>query len=397
MSFRRIGARPQPERESGSGRVNSLGLDGQDLESLLDSLDGGDGHGAYKRRDFVRWPFRHASLRFHILHSDGSAARIQVACRNLSCGGMSILHSAYLHCDSKCVAVLEAPDGELLVVRGQIAHCKHLRGVVHEIGVQFDDPIDIHELVSDDPVQNYFSLERIEPGALQGDIVAIISKVADQRTISHYLRPTALSIQFASNYESGLSLVKRECHLVLVDLVTLGDDAQEMLKEMRKISLEVPIILIGSDLEPETRRDLLCHGASAILDKPLIQDLTLRAIAEFLMVRVGSSGLSTTLPEDDERRAQVPSFIEKLHRYTDQLTEAIERDDALVCRAICLQICSEAPPLGFEQLGDLAHDTATSITHSMSAVESMTPLRELIAACTNAQANPAVLSLRKAS
>lgn len=397
MSCRRIGARPQTQRESASSRINSLGLEGQDLDAFLDSLEDGTGPDAFKRRDFVRWPFRHASLRFHVLHADGSAARIQVACRNLSCGGMSILHSAYLHQDCKCVAVLQAPDGELLVVRGRIAHCKHLRGVVHEIGVQFDNPIDIHEFVSDDPVQNYFSLERIEPSALRGEIVAITSEPLDRRTISHFLRPTALTVQFAPNAECGVSLVKGPCDLVLADVKTLGDGVVKLIEEIREINLDLPLVLLGSDTGAEARRSLMCQGASAVLDRPLAQELLVRAIAEFLMVRIGSSGMSTTLPDSDTRRAQIPDFIEQLRRYADQLAEAIERDDALVCRSICIHICSEAPHLGFDQLGDLAQDAVTAITHSMSAVESMTPLREVIVACTNAQANPAVLSMRNAS
>ena len=71
------------------GRPNTLNLQTRDLNSLLDTLDRhAEGERPSIKRGFVRWPFRHASIRMEIVQGSGARAAITVACRNLSRGGV---------------------------------------------------------------------------------------------------------------------------------------------------------------------------------------------------------------------------------------------------------------------------------------------------------------------
>lgn len=373
-------------------RPNSVNMGGADLERLLAELDGPPGaeNSAAKKRDFVRWQFRVDGVQMRVEQSGGggvsSNATVTVACRNLSRGGISILHGAYIHPGSAVTIYLLNHDRSPTPVPGSIIRCRHVRGMVHELGIKFSLPIDTKEFVKRDPFSDCFSLEHVDPAELAGCVVAIDDSPMDQKLVQHYLRGTQIRLRLAATKAEAMPLITEGCDLVLCDF-DLGDSTLlDVVGEMRSMGISTPVIAVTADTSALTRDRLVDVEASAFISKPISQALLLRALAEFLMVGSHTQAMRSTLGENDPNAVLVDAFVQQARQFSKRLADCIQREDAQAARSICLQIRGSAPMLGFASLGKLADAAANAVTASMSVSESVVALRSLIAACQRIQA-----------
>lgn len=120
---------------------NTLRLNQRELHKLLETLEQRDGEDKSPDREFVRWSYRVESVNLVIEHSSGNKVNLPVATRNISRGGISILHSAFMHTGTPCEILLRLPGGNTQSVQGTVRRCAHLTGRVHEIGIQFKNQI----------------------------------------------------------------------------------------------------------------------------------------------------------------------------------------------------------------------------------------------------------------
>jgi CheY-like chemotaxis protein len=387
----RVGVKPNGPAATGQ-RPNSVNMGGVDLERLLAELDGppGSENPAAKNRDFVRWQFRVDGVRLRVEQSGGggasSSAVVRVACRNLSRGGISILHGAYIHPGSAVTIFLINRNRVPTPIPGSIVRCRHVRGMVHEIGIKFTLPIDTREFVKRDPFSDCFSLEHVQPADLAGTVVAIDDSPMDLKLIQHYLRETQLRVRPASGKDEALALIAQGCDLVLCDYDLGEATLVDVVAEMRARGVSTPVIAVTADTSVQTRDRLIAAEASALLSKPMSQDLLLRALAEFLVVGSRAEALRSTLAGDDPNAVLVEAFVQQARQFGKRLTECIQRDDTATARSICLQIRGSAPMLGFAGLGKLADAAANAVASSQSIPDSVVPLRSLIAACERIEA-----------
>ncbi len=90
----------------------------------------------------VRFP-KGTSVRVEVTHSDGTRTMLLAPGRDLSEDGIGIFHSAYMHIGVECSVTLKTVDGESVRRKGRVKRCIHLRGSVHEVGIQFDQTLDM--------------------------------------------------------------------------------------------------------------------------------------------------------------------------------------------------------------------------------------------------------------
>lgn len=69
---------------------------------------------------------------------------------------MSFLIRLMLHPGTLCVVHLRTPEGERFDISGKTSSCRHVEGVVHEIDLEFDAPIDLRTFVGggDEPTSD---------------------------------------------------------------------------------------------------------------------------------------------------------------------------------------------------------------------------------------------------
>jgi hypothetical protein len=102
------------------------------------------------RRAEPRYRVEHADLvLLEIFDSNGSKSAYQVKPRNISRSGIAFLHGQDVHIGALCRLTVVCSDESTLEVEGRVVRSKNVLGSVFEIGVQFDDRIDLDGVVDD--------------------------------------------------------------------------------------------------------------------------------------------------------------------------------------------------------------------------------------------------------
>jgi CheY-like chemotaxis protein len=368
---------------------NSLRLDEAGLERFLSRREAGEhavGDEALKRR-YVRWPYRVVTVRVEFAHPGGSETKVVLACRNLSAGGIALLHRHYVHPGTRCAVWLLDVWGHEVLALGTVVRSDHVDGSVHEVGVRFDASLDARQFVKLNPFEGSFALEKVAPASLKGTIVYVEDSVLDQALMRHYLRETQISLQVVSTLEDA---VAKAIHadLILSDFDLDGFTAVELATRLKEEGIAVPIIILTADTSQAMLERMSRAPADAFMAKPLKACTLYRGIAEFMRVNDGGV-MTSTLPAEHPNLALMPTFVQQVRDYAGALDKAIGAKSVARCRALCLQIAGAAPVMGLEKLAGLARAAETALAANASDLESAGALKVLINACMQVSArNP---------
>ncbi|MCI0574227.1 MAG: response regulator, partial [Myxococcaceae bacterium] len=244
-------------RRPDAPRRNTLGLGERELNLMLDEMDASESVPPERRqRDYVRWPYRRSAVELRLHTGSASERTLHVACRNLSSGGVALLHSSFMHPGTRCEVVLVHPERGPVAIEGTVVRCQHRKGVVHEIGVQFAEPIQALDWVRPEGFAERFSMERVSPETVHGTVVYVDEGAADQRLVVHYLRDTHVRVRSASSGSQAMDLIVEGCDLVLSEFNLPDTDGAALVEQLRESGIRTPVIIVTSDTGDQTRRRL---------------------------------------------------------------------------------------------------------------------------------------------
>ncbi len=371
-----------------SKRVNTLGLQRRQLDQVLDALDragSSGGQAADKRRRFKRRPYRQLNVPVR-LNSQGTEQTLVVACRDLSRGGMSFLHSTFVYEGTAIIAAIPHADGSHVGIKGTVVRCQHRSGVVHEIGVRFDHEIDPRDVLSLDPQSDCYSLEHVNTEELEGNVLVIADDENEQRVVRHFLRGTQLSVKsVASTDEAGDAITGGRFDVVVTQAQVGDSSLATIVERLRSGRVRAPILVLADPKGPALSDDDR-KLASGFLPLPVDGELLLRAIAEYLCLghdNVASEDESS-LPSDDPNAPLVPDFVKQLHEYAQELAKPTDAMELETLRAILLGIKGSASPMGFSALGDLAGEVLQLVQADEEIAAAARQIEVLAAACQRA-------------
>jgi predicted Zn-dependent protease len=130
---------------SHSANIRSVRVDKGLLRSILDALDTNPCRFDLSRRSHERIPYRGRHGILYTTQTQRDVAFI-VPTRNISRGGLSFLHGQTMHAGQACSVSLMTNDGNWITIEGVVVRCRHVRGVIHEIGVRFKGLTDLEDL-----------------------------------------------------------------------------------------------------------------------------------------------------------------------------------------------------------------------------------------------------------
>lgn len=372
-------------RPGGAQRPNTLGLARSELGPLLDQLDfTWSGFERESRRGFVRWPFRRETIELRLRHPGGSASTLRVACRNLSRAGMSVLHSAFIHPGTACAVTIPHAALGGLAVAGRVARCAHRSGLVHEIGVRFDDELDVRQFIAHDPFSDFFALERVEPARLAGRVVCIDSADIGHRIVRHFLRDSDVRLSPAFSAREGMAMAEDGCDLVLCDLNLRDATGIEVAAALRARGVRTPIIVLTTEKSAALKRASAGAGVDAFLLKPPDHEMLLRAVGEFLIVRRDACADAPAQTPTPGRDPLMALHLESLAAGAGELEAAVRSGDARSARLACLRIAGSSGAGTFSAVRLLALDAARSLASAERLHDAVGPLRRLVRACREA-------------
>lgn len=373
----------RPTRAAGD-RPNTLGLSRAQLGPLLDRLDFTWTVGERSpRRGFVRWPFRKETVELRVKHPGGSASTLKVACRNLSRAGMSVLHSAFLHPGAACAVMIPHASLGALGVEGRVVRCTHRAGLVHEIGLRFDEEIDVRQFVPHDPFDDFFALETVDPEKLGGRVVCVSAAPIDHKILHHFLKDTRVRLSAAGGVPQGLAMVEEGCDLIVCDMHLGSSSGLEAAAVIRSRGIRTPIIVLTTEKSASLRRAAAGSGVDAFLLKPPDHALLLRAMGEFLIVRRDAGAEQCAGPAEAGDDPLLELHLESLAAGAAELETAVKRGDTRAARLACLRIAGSASPGAFAAVRLLALDAAKSLASVDRVHAAIGPLRKLVRACLN--------------
>lgn len=369
--------------------TNTLRISMADFKRLISEMEAGSGthHGA---RLLVRWPFARHAVTVEIHQPGANSTRLHFACRNLSGEGIGLLHASFLHNGTRCTVYLPQLVGSVVPVEGKVMRCRHVKGLVHEIGVKFDKNINIRQFVLRDPTKGLFALETIDPTRLQGVVLHIDGSAMQRKLVRHYLRDTSLEIVNAESAQDGLDRVNEGFDLILAEYNLQGMAGPKLVEAIRAKGLQTSMVMLTSDSRQSYKNDKGESRANSYLQMPINQDQLLRGLAEFLLADEtnpdAGGPVYSTLPSDHPSHQFVADFVDDAKRLVKNMKAAITEEDIEAVRRICDGVRNVAAEVGFAMISESAQGALTALDASMSVADSQRQLRSLLSMCMRAKA-----------
>ena len=370
------------KRPAQSGRENTLGAQGRQLDELLDELDGGGGNSVH--RSHSRWSFRERSIRALLRQPDGGEVELSLAARNLSVGGASLLHSAFVYPDTAITVDLPRADKKFQRVVGKVMRCDHVRGVIHELGVKFDEPINLRDFQQADPFSETFSYENIDLSQLRGTVVNIDPSQIDRQIVRHLLKDTALSIRGCETLEEARQYIDKGCDLILAEFNLPDSDGAMLTSLLRSEGHTMPIVITSSSTTKTTLDMIRRAAVDVFIAKPIEEGRLISAIAEYLAPESAyqdqkSAGL------DEGMRELATMFSASLSDFAAQLEQGVEEKDTESILGVATQMKGSALALGFEKIGVCSTEVVQAIDDNQPSETVFRLARKLIMACRTAR------------
>ncbi len=129
--------------------MESLPISLEKMHALLSDLRRRSGRQVERdQRQFPRYRFEEPmKLVAQVQHSGGTVGHYLAQARNLSSGGIGFLHGNRLPAGTRCNIVLLQHDGEVVSIPGRVRHCTLVHDTIHEVGIEFDQPIELDSIL----------------------------------------------------------------------------------------------------------------------------------------------------------------------------------------------------------------------------------------------------------
>lgn len=101
-------------------------------------------------------------------------------------------------------------------------------------------------------------------------VILVVDDVAMIRSLlCEYLSGAGYEIKEAANGKEGWEFFKKyECDLILSDVRMENGDGIELLKKVREVDRDIPVIMVSGHLAPAGVKELMEAGANLFFAKP---------------------------------------------------------------------------------------------------------------------------------
>jgi CheY-like chemotaxis protein len=373
----RVARTPARAGVSSVDRPNTVGLSGRELAAILDAFDAAESGGVSPRREFIRWPFRHAGIQVSFSHPGGSLVSLKLAGRNISKGGLSVLHNAFVHPGTECTVQLPKSQGGTLERSATVSRCIHRRGTLHELGLRFSTPIRLRDFVCSSTRGDVNSLERVDPSRLRGRMLFAGDNPLDAKIVAHFLRESSISVVVADNLESGRQRLHEQFDILLIDARLPDGRGSDLLTTARNQGTMTPAILIAADPASLSADPVWNLPGVRMLPKPFTQAQLLQDLGEVLLVESRDTSM---LPVNQET---LPNAIASA--YAKDIVQSLEKSIADRTRdrtvELCHQLRGSGGMLGMKAAASVADRACAAFGGSPTPADEASVLRELVAAC----------------
>lgn len=297
----------------------------------------------------------------------GGETRLSMLARNLSRWGAALVHGRYVHPDSRCELAVQDKSGTWHSVAGVVRHARHIQGTIHELGIMFDEPIDLSEFCRLSSAEETRYLRELVDDAPEPDdkeVVQFSNRVlvvddfsCDRKLLGHWLNRAGLTATTVADARSARVQVQEHVFdLLLIDCRLDTESGVELIKELRGNQFIGPIIAMSADDSEGLSQEALDAGANRFLCKPL-DEAALKTLAYEL---IGVDESTDTTPifsnhnDDKDFKPLINEFARRLNEYIDDLRDANAQNNYETLAFISRQLKGAGNGYGFPSISEHA-------------------------------------------
>ena len=363
--------------------IETLRLSDRDKTKLLWAIEQANKRDAGENARRLRVPCRNNKEAVLTLKVDGGGETpLAMLVRNLSRWGAALVNGRYVHPETRCELTIQSTNGVWHKRLGIVRHSRHIQGMIHEIGVQFDDPIELDEFVVLTPAEETRYLSELaddSPEEESSEVIQLSSKViiaddfaSDRNLYGHWLSQAGLTITTISNATGVKEQVQKTLFDLLVTDCQLGEDnGLSMIKELRSKQFVAPIIAISADESSELEQQALDAGANAFLSKPFTQEQLVETVYKLVGIDASAdlSPIYSSLKNDAEMRPLLTEFTRGLANYIDDLRDANSKNDYDTLDHLTQRLKGAGNGYGFPEITDHATQVLAALNEEMPDID----------------------------
>lgn len=362
-----------------------------EAKPLLDHLDklDGDRPARCRRPATPRLRYRRTNIAVRITQPGGGSTDHVLTSRNLSAGGICLIHTAFLHTGTDCRVVLRRRLGGEETIPGSVTWCRHVVGTYHTFGVKFARTIFVKHFLEPDECGDLLSEGQVDPAELTGRVLMIDDQEMDRALFAHHLRQTKCEVVSAANVsEAAEQIMLQAPDVVVCDLNLGGKTGEQAVADFRAAGFKGFIAVLTAETDPARLKAAVAAGAGAILQKPYQPDNLIAHLAGWLKGGgAASDRIYSTMAGTPGADVLIGMYVTQVTGLADQLRAAVDADDLDKVRTLCQTLKGTGGGYGFGILSDAAKDAVTSLDASRSVAESKTELQLLQSVCRRLSAS----------
>lgn len=377
--------------------VDTLRMSEKDQQGILDSLNGRGGDlQSNDNRSEDRLAYSTRGVLVQMRHPGGSVATYMVRPRNLSRGGIAFLHGSFCYTGTACTLTLRTLENETARVRGKVVRCTLVQGSVHEVAVQFEEPIEVYQFVQAVRV-GAAATESRELPKLRGSVLFASACIDDRELFAFLGQSLGLTVDSAESGENALQFtIAKRFELVVVDqsATRIGEDST--LAKLKENGWSGQAIAVIGEPDEELTKKLLADGYAEALCKPFEMDDVLGVLGKYLARdRTMDSNIKPIYSEQWDNRKMRPlilNYLDRLEGKLDEMQNLLVHQELEAITALVREVKGASGGYGYPQISAAAEELLTAAEGSNGDADSFSKqfekLAELCAAACRARHEP---------
>ena len=349
--------------------IRSLRLPDESIEQLLDQLDRAGEDVTNERRSSPRYDYRANSCIVQ-LQQPGSSAPIAyaVSTRSLSASGFAFLHGAFVHVNTRCVIQLVSRAGAWYDISGAVVRCRHVDGLVHEVCVKFDHPIDPGEFCA---------------AAQKRTVLVVEDDESAFEIAAYHLKKLNAEVTHAKGGKEALTAAaKCRYTVVFMDIDMPEMDGLETVRRLRVENYRGAVVAVTALGDQETREQCLRAGCDAFLAKPYTREQLIK-----ILDLVDHEPLISSLDGDPDARELISNFVERLPAIVREMEDACREEDLNHIKIATRRLRAQGSSVGFEPISDAAAEVERLVENQATFEALRGRIQDLVRWCMLARAS----------
>ena len=249
---------------------------------------------------------------------------------------------------------------------GRVVRCKHVEGRVHEIGIRFDQRVDVAAFAQ---------------SALERRVLVVEGDPSLCRLLSYYLKELHAEVTVERDCPVVVEqAVGNPFDLILLDLDAPGSNCMGALGVLRSKGYEGAVVALTASTGPEERERCLAAGFDDYQEKPVSRE----SLAG-LLAGSGQEPLRSSLSGGPEVERLISAFVGELGEKARAIKEALARQDVAMVGRLARSLKGDAGSYGFEPIAQAAKKIE-EVVGGGEEIEALTrEVKSLVALCLAAR------------